>query len=203
MKIEVLPYDPEWPLQFESLKSQLATTLHDFAPVIEHIGSTSVAGLAAKPVIDVAVGLKSREDLDTIVPFMLKQDFIYYEVFNADMPERRLFLGLKEPQMRDFRFQSIYRTGDAIPHEAINRDRNCHIHCWVLGSTEWTRHIAFREYLRHFPEAKKAYGDLKEKLSEGDWTDGMEYNRAKNSFVKETESKAVEWYPGIDRSSGT
>ena len=193
MKIQVEKYNPGWKLQFMSIKKDLQRLLLNFKPAIEHIGSTSVEGLYAKPVIDIAVGLHTLDDLDNIIPLMLQKQYIYYEVFNAQMPERRLFVGLKDTADLT-KFKSVYTADDDIPHEEINNNRHCHIHCWVYDSDEWIRHIAFREYLKNFKEARESYSNLKLMLSKKNWRDGMHYNDNKNSFIKREELKAIKWF---------
>lgn len=193
MRIQVVPYDPQWPDQFARIREELAAILSDFHPVIEHIGSTSVPGLAAKPIIDIAVGLERAEDHDLTVEPMSANHYMYYEAFNADMPDRRLFVGLKDPGIAS-QFRAVYSDLDDIPHEAINEYRLSHIHIREYGTSEWTRHLAFRDYLRAHPDVCNAYGKLKMQLSERDWEDGMAYNAAKEAFVMEVERMALGWY---------
>ena len=64
----ILPYDPRWPLQFEEEKSHIVADIGAFTLSIEHIGSTAVPGLAAKPVIDILIGVRSLEDASFFIP---------------------------------------------------------------------------------------------------------------------------------------
>ena len=193
MKIEIVPYNPLWPAQFQLIKKKLWGILRKFNPVIEHIGSTSVPGLSAKPVIDIAVGLPPENHPEETVKPMIDNGYIYYEVFNAAMPDRRLFVGLKNKNAISA-FKNTFRADDVIPHERINALRQTHVHIWSFGTPEWERHIAFRDYLQAHPAVKKEYGELKNKLSRRDWKDGMEYNAGKNDFIKKIEAKALLWY---------
>ena len=193
MKIDIAAYDITWPDSFAQIKSELNRILNSFSPIIEHIGSTSVPKLAAKPVIDVAVGLNDLRDLDGTIQPMLSNHFIYYEVYNTGMPERRLFVGLKDKKDHSL-FPNTFSEGDEIPHELINVHRHCNIHIWKHGSSEWNRHIAFREYLRQHPSVRDQYGKLKEELSIQNWKDVNEYNDGKNDFIQKIQSQAVEWY---------
>lgn len=193
MKIDVVPYRKEWLADFLDIQKELQELLSEFSPVIEHFGSTSVPGLSAKPVIDIAVGIPDLSMLDDLVQPMIDHGYIYYQVFNEAMPERRLFVGLKK-QSEQPSFPSIFTQEDDIPHELINIHRKSHVHVWKIGSSEWTRHIAFREYLKHHTDVRLEYQQLKEQLTERNWKDGMEYNDAKNSFIKREEQKAIEWY---------
>ena len=190
MRIDVVEYNNGWAIEFEKLKEELGIILSNLNPIVEHIGSTSVFGLAAKPVIDIAIGLESLDDLDKSIEPMIANNFIYYEVFNQSMPFRRLFVGLKE---RAHEFDSIFSEKTKIPHEEINQRRHCHIHAWHYGSEEWNRHIAFRDYLRAHPLVCQEYASIKKELSKKDWKDGMEYNEGKNSFIKHHERLALDF----------
>ena len=193
MKIEITPYDPAWPATFSTIKNELQQVLSDLNPKIEHIGSTAVPDLAAKPIIDVAVGLAQVSELDKAVEPMIQNHYIYYKAYNASMPLRRLFVGLKDSGAQH-RFNHTYAEAAGIPHAAIAAHRLCHVHVWEYGSSEWIRHIAFREYLMAHPSAALEYAQLKQQLSTLDWRDGNAYNDGKNRFVKALEAKAVSWY---------
>jgi GrpB-like predicted nucleotidyltransferase (UPF0157 family) len=193
MRIAIHDYNDSWPFRFQALANRLKEVLKIFEPNVEHIGSTAVPGLAAKAVIDIAVGLKTKEELDMVVESMLEADYIYYEVYNQMMPERRLFVQLKEDYLQH-NFAKVFKTEEEIPHEAMHQARIANIHIWVEGSDEWRRHIAFREYLRYFPSVRDQYSDLKKKLSLDEWKNMMAYNDAKAEFIQEEQKKALEWY---------
>ncbi|HED07234.1 MAG TPA: GrpB family protein [Ignavibacteria bacterium] len=200
MKIEIAKYNPEWSKTFDQKKKELETILREFNPRIEHIGSTSVPNLAARPVIDVAVGIDNFQYLDRTVEPMIRNHYIYFEVYNTDMPQRRLFVGLKDKN-NYIKFKNIYTEGDLIPHEKILSNRLCHVHIWEFGTSEWVRHIAFRDYLIENPKIKTHYETLKKQLSLKNWSDGNEYNNGKNSFIKTEESKAILWYNAKTKSN--
>lgn len=193
MKIQIESYNPEWAISFEQIKKDLQAILKEFNPRIEHIGSTSIPNLAAKPIIDIAVGIDSAKDLDRTIEPMLGSHYIYYEVYNSSMPLRRFFVGLKNKKDHS-KFKNIYREGDSIPHEEIHAHKLCHVHIWEYGTPEWFRHIAFRDYLIENPEIRDRYETLKKNLSEQDWCDGNEYSSAKNNFIKAEEANALLWY---------
>ena len=194
MKIKITPYQPAWKDQFERLREDLRAILKELDPQIEHIGSTSVEGLAAKPIIDVQVGVPSEADFDRVVERMSAQpDFIYYQVFNESMPRRRLFVKLNGPA-EQLGFSKVFEQLEGIPHEALNDLRVAHIHVWVYGTEDWVRHIAFREFLKAHPDVKAQYQALKIELSRQEWQHGMAYNDGKNQFIKEMEVKALKWY---------
>ena len=193
MKIYIEKYNPSWVLQFEEIKNRLLYILDFLKPVVEHIGSTSVPNLSAKPIIDVMVGLENEQLLDSTIEPMTKHGFLYYQSFNQFFPNRRLYVGLKENSSQQT-FQSVYTENDIIPHEEINLLRQSHIHIWKFRSDDWTRHIAFREYLKSQPSICKEYESLKWELSEKNWNKGMEYSDAKNDFIKKVEAEANLWF---------
>lgn len=193
MEIRIEEYNPEWPALFERIRHELEQILGEFKPRIEHVGSTAVPGLAAKPIIDILVGIESADCLDRTIGPMIRNHYIYYEIFNSSFPDRRLFVGLKDTK-DCLRFQQTYTEKDEIPHEAINLLRLSHVHIWEYGTAQWIRHIAFRDYLKSHPEVTKEYAALKKRLSLISWKHGMAYNDAKDGFIKNIEGKAVLWY---------
>ena len=121
---------------------------------------------------------------------MLEAGCIYYEVFNEQMPQRRLFVALRDADAARH-FQRIYRKGDELPHEAMHRCRLANIHVWVRDTPEFERHLVFRDYLREHPEERDAYGRLKQQLSQQEWSDMMAYNRGKEDLILEIQAKAL------------
>ncbi len=102
MKITFEKYNPSWKKQFESIKNELMEDIGFLNPRIEHIGSTSVEGLSAKPIIDIMIGVRSEEDLNKIPSLLKGKTYVYYEKYNEDMSYRRFFIKLKDlPQNLD------------------------------------------------------------------------------------------------------
>ena len=195
MKIVVEKYNPNWVSIFQKESEAIGSILREFNPIIEHIGSTSVPNLSAKPILDIMVGITDIKHLEDVVQQMMEQGYIYYEAFNLIMPKRRFFVGLKEGS-RIGNLKSIYKAEDTIPHDDIQSSKLVHVHVWEYNSDEWIRHKAFKEYLIVHPQIAKEYGELKLELSTSDWKDGNEYNEAKNNFIKREEGKALEWDTG-------
>jgi GrpB-like predicted nucleotidyltransferase (UPF0157 family) len=194
MKITIAPYQKGWSVQFAQISRDLKAILAGLDPVVEHVGSTAVEGLAAKPIIDINVGLPRAADLERAVERMAPQrSYIYYQAFNASMPQRRLFVKL-HGAAEQWGFKPVYERLAEIPHEAIHEKRLAHVHVWVLGTADWIRHLAFRDYLRAHEAVKNEYQRLKVQLSQQEWQDGMEYNQAKDAFIKRVEAEAVNWY---------
>jgi len=201
MKISIESYNEDWPKQFLKLKKEIHTLLDEFDPVIEHFGSTAVPGLSAKPVIDILVGIEDTALFPKIVNLLLAHEsYIYYQVFDAEIPERRLFIRLRDGEDTSV-FNSIMDDFETIPHDQINASRIAHIHIWEINSDDWIRHIAFRDYLIAHDDVREKYADIKRGLGKKDWAHGMEYNDGKNAFIKEEEAKAIAWYKNQKRRS--
>ena len=190
MKIEIEKYDPNWVLKFNEIEEVLSECLKQYSPRIEHIGSTSVPDLSAKPVIDIAIGLKSKDWFDEIIELMINSGFIYLSAFNSFVPDRRFFVFLKNKE----NFDSEYSELDQIPKEELHANKIANIHIWFLNSHEWNRHVVFRDYLRVNSVARKKYQLLKEELGRKNWFDGNQYNLAKNDFIRSEELKALKWF---------
>ncbi|WP_373523207.1 GrpB family protein [Aquiflexum sp.] len=194
MKIDIVPYDKNWVTEFGRLKVELSKILGKLSPSIEHIGSTSVPGLAAKNVIDVLVGLEESSQFDFVTNELAQNDrYIYYKAFEAGLPNRRLFVRLKDGES-SAAFEKVFLHQEKIPHEAIQKSRLANVHVVENDSSEWLRHIAFREYLKVHEEVRLEYAKIKADLSQKTWEHGMKYNEGKDSFIKREEKNAVEWY---------
>lgn len=194
MKIEIVPYDKNWVKEYERLKKELSFILISFHPLIEHIGSTSVPGLSAKAVIDILVGVKEKSQFDMIISKLKLNDrYIYYKALEAELPNRRLFIRLKDGLSSEL-FGKVFYAQEKIPHDELNQSRLANVHIVESDSSEWLRHIAFREYLKAHQKVRNEYAKIKVLLSQKNWKNGMEYNSEKKSFIKKEVEKAVKWY---------
>jgi GrpB-like predicted nucleotidyltransferase (UPF0157 family) len=160
----VLDYDPNWPGLFRSLRKRVADALGEMATAIEHVGSTAVPGLAAKPVIDIDVLLASETMLTAAIERLAFLGYIHRG--DLGIPEREAFFA---------------PAGDP-PH---------HLYVCPPCSAEFRRHLAFRDYLRAHPKDSKIYGDLKIALAQRFREDRSAYNNAKTGFVEELTSRAM------------
>lgn len=197
MKIKLENYDISWPKKFAEVKSELLELIGFLNPKIEHIGSTSVEGLSAKPIIDILVGLENENDLDKTVKPLIDNNYVYYEKYNKEMSYRRFFVKHKAHFISPT-VPEIITDSDPVPADMEeHNNRLAHIHILVFNSEHWIRHKAFRDYLRTYPKIKNEYQRLKEQLKSQEWHDGNEYNKAKDKFIKEEEQKAINWYNNI------
>lgn len=191
MKITIESYQPVWVDKFQQEKTIIEAALARLSPVVEHIGSTSVPGLGAKPIIDILVGVGQEAQLDQTIQPMMAAGYTYFRKHEPAMPYRRFYVrmigsqGQAPPSMIDIGEQLV-----------IGQDFKSltHIHLLVKDTIHWTRHIAFRDYLRTHPSIAAQYDTLKRTISLRDFKDGIAYNEAKDHFVKKVEAAALEWY---------
>ena len=166
-QVIVTPYQSSWPDAFQQAKEQLEAVFGDRLLAVHHIGSTSVPGLSAKPILDI---LPVVDSLDGIGTFNAAMEAIGYEVKGEfGMPGRR-----------------YYRKG--------GDDRTHHIHLYAAGNPEIMRHVIFRDYLREHPQEVEAYSAIKEQLAQQYPEDISAYIAGKDSFVKAMEQRALVWW---------
>ena len=135
-KVIVLPYDTAWESAFEAIRAEIEAALGDLIFGIEHVGSTSVKGMSAKPCIDIDVVIRDYSVFDTVVQ---KLDAIGY-IHEGD-------LGIRD--------REAFKYADK-PHLMTH-----HLYVCPRDSEELHRHIVFRDFLRKNPEAVKKYSQVK------------------------------------------
>jgi len=191
MKIIIEDYTPKWVDDFVTERDRLEQALDGIQATIAHIGSTSVPGLGAKPIIDILIGLPAEDDLDKVIVPMQQSGYTYFKKYEPMMPYRRLFIKLEPlpqkmpPAMVDIGEEFV--TGKDFRAMA-------NIHVLVKDTPHWDRHIAFRDFLQGHSDTRDAYDALKKELSLREFKDTLEYNQAKDAFVKEVEQQALKWY---------
>jgi GrpB-like predicted nucleotidyltransferase (UPF0157 family) len=134
---------------------------------IEHIGSTSVEGLGAKPIIDIMIGLQDFNTADNHISKIESLGYNYVSKYEDVMPYRRFLT------------------------KESSKKRTHHIHMVGLETEFWDRHLRFRNHLRVNNEDRDKYFELKMDLAKGEWTDEEEYADAKSEFIKEIEEKTM------------
>jgi len=165
-KVEVCLYSDEWRILFENEKRLLECIFKEEVLEIHHIGSTSISGLKAKPIIDMMPVVKDIRNIDC---FNNKMAEVGYEAKGENgITGRRYF----------------QKGGDERTH---------HIHIYEAGSPEIFRHLAFRDFLRANKEEADQYGDLKELLSKKYPADIKSYIQGKHEFAASLEQKALKW----------
>jgi GrpB-like predicted nucleotidyltransferase (UPF0157 family) len=174
--VEIAPYDPIWPASFAQLGRGLRAALGTTALRIDHIGSTSILGLAAKPIIDIQISVAAFEPLDA---YRLPLERLGY-VFRADNTERT---------------KRYFREVPGTPRR--------HIHLRRAGS--WAEQFAllFRDYLRTRAEEARRYETLKYQLAARYREDRHGYTDAKGPFIWEIMMKADRWSQKIGWEPGS
>jgi len=169
--IMIADYNPAWPDMFTAEKARLMAVIGDHVADIQHIGSTSVPGLGAKPVIDIMIGVRVLADADAycIAP-IIGLGYEYVKAFEVELPFRRYFRKDNADGMRT--------------HQ---------IHLVEIESDWWERHLVFRDYLRTHREASEAYGRLKRELATQPFKTTNDYAEAKTDFITAVEAQAFAW----------
>jgi GrpB-like predicted nucleotidyltransferase (UPF0157 family) len=150
--------DPTWPERFTCLATPMREALGELALAIEHIGSTAVPGLLAKPILDIAVGCGRSATVD-------------------------LFRAALEPLGYLFRGDQGNEGGLLFVLEDRPSHRIAHVHVVEYGGAQWARYLAFRDRLRADAELRDAYAALKRRLAEQYANNRAGYTAAKDGFV--------------------
>lgn len=169
--IRVVPFNPGWSEQYRAAETALRAVACDNVLAIEHIGSTAVPDLPAKPVIDIMIGVRSLAIADDhCVNTIESIGYTYRPHTENEMPYRRFF-----------------RWMDAAGN------RTHHLHLVAMTHDFWQSHLLFRDYLRAHPADRDAYGDLKLSLAARTWQTRGDYTDAKADLIQEILSKARDW----------
>jgi GrpB-like predicted nucleotidyltransferase (UPF0157 family) len=160
----IVPYNPLWPVRFEEERAAIAKAIGDVALDVQHVGSTSVPGLAAKPTIDIAIGVRTMEESRAATAPLIA---LGYAKGVEAFPDWRYF--------------------DRDGHEPGS---DVHLHMVPFGGDRWNRYLLFRDYLRAHPEAAAAYERLKRDLAAEFGRDRLGYVEGKTEFVEQINSLA-------------
>lgn len=161
--IAVVQYDPSWVHLFEKLRDFVFPVLSDFVITIEHVGSTSVPGLAAKPIVDMDVVVSTQADVQIAIQRLSTLGYVH----EGDLGT----VGLH-----------AFIPPDDVPWH--------HLYVCTVENPEYKRHILFRDYLRSHLEDSKKYGDLKLEHAQKFQNDRAAYTNSKSEFVKEVLNRA-------------
>jgi GrpB-like predicted nucleotidyltransferase (UPF0157 family) len=161
VKVELTDYDPTWPERYQQHARQIRDKLGSRARLIEHIGSTSVPGLAAKNVVDIVVGIDDPDDEDTYLPPLRE---LGYE------------LRVREPRHRCLRAEE--------PDGPVN------LHCYPPDAPEIKKYLLFRDRLLADETDRQLYEQTKRSLAERTWDDMNYYAEAKGSVIQQILQRA-------------
>jgi GrpB-like predicted nucleotidyltransferase (UPF0157 family) len=161
--IELAEYDPQWPLLFEREEQRIHGALGERALRVEHVGSTSVPGLAAKPLIDIVLVVADSSDEDAYVPALEAAGYA---------------LRIREP--------------DWFEHRILKGpDTNVNVHTFSDGCSEVERMLAFRDWLRTHEDDRQLYESAKRDLAGREWKYVQNYADAKSEVVEQILSRAL------------
>ncbi|HEX7223481.1 MAG TPA: GrpB family protein [Candidatus Limnocylindrales bacterium] len=166
--VTLVSYDPEWPRLYEREAARIRAALGDRLIRIEHTGSTSVPGLAAKPIIDITLVVADSADEASYVPQLEAAGYVL-RIREPDWFEHRLFKG---------------------------PDTNTNIHTFSAGSPEIERMVAFRDWLRSNDDDRDLYERTKRDLASRDWQYVQHYADAKTEVVEAIMARALAPHAG-------
>ncbi|MBN8229371.1 GrpB family protein [Corallococcus macrosporus] len=167
IKVCLVPHEPRWAdaavAHGQALKGALGANVRE----VHHIGSTAVPGIHAKPILDLIPVVASLEALDARRGELEAMGYEWWG--ELGLPGRR------------------YCT----LHDPVTRERVVQLHCFVEGSPEITRHLAFRDYLRTHPTVAREYNDEKARCQRLHPDDSHAYGNCKASWIKRVEAEAL------------
>ncbi len=167
--VQIEPYHPDWPVQAKFEIDRLKSRLNfSWVQGIDHIGSTAVPGLCAKPIVDLAIGVTGLESAKALIPMLIEDDYIFWE----DNPDTSKLFFVK-----------------GMP--PFGERRTHHIHVLPVTHHDWIIRRLFRDYLIKHPETKHAYADLKQNLASQYQSDREAYTNSKTTFIRDINLKAV------------
>ena len=160
--IHLADYNPAWSSVFAELEQEIRGVLEDKVLLLEHVGSTSVPELSAKPIIDMVLAVADSSDESSYVPQLEKLGYV---------------LKIREP--------------DWYEHRVLKpQDKTANLHVFTTGCEKIERMIVFRDWLRNHPEDRKLYEATKHKLSQQTWKYIQNYADAKSEVVREIMNRA-------------
>jgi len=162
-----MDYDPQWITNFNNEKQHLLNAIGEIAISIEHIGSTSVIGLSAKPIIDILVEVSDLALLDDKTPQLAA-------------------LGYLAKGENGIAGRRYFQKGDNL--------RTHHVHAFVSDDAHLVRHLAFRDYLISHPKIQNEYQVIKQQAAKLCGNKSERYMSLKNGFIQTHEPLAVHWY---------
>lgn len=162
--VHLVEYDPIWREKFEEERQSILHAVKKKAFGIEHVGSTSIEGLSAKPIIDIVVGVQSLDDVDSMKAPLERAGYEY----------------VHKPELEDRRF---FRKGEW-------GNGTTHVHICEYEGSQWKEKLAFRDYLRARPAVAKEYEELKQTLASQYKNDRPTYTREKEPFIKSVLDRA-------------
>lgn len=164
--VVIVDYDSRWPALFEQARAELLGAIGPWIVAVEHIGSTAVPGLAAKPIVDIMAGLRTLADAPRCIAALQPLGWLYAPENEASLPERRYF------------------------DKDLAGVRAYHLHMVETASEFWERHLLFRDFLRARRDVAQEYAQLKRQLANRFRDQRDAYTDAKGPFIRAVEARA-------------
>ncbi|MGR2738057.1 GrpB family protein [Billgrantia sp. Q4P2] len=158
--VRLVDYDPVWPARFDAERTRLLERFPDDLLDVQHIGSTAIPGMPAKPIIDIMAGVASMAMADALFDPILDHGYVTSIEFNASLSDRRWFM------------------------RHANGQRTHHLHVVVHDGELWHQRLAFRDALRADPTQATRYAALKHELASRHQADREAYTQAKGDFIR-------------------
>ena len=162
--IVIVDYDPRWPSKFARHSEIIGQALRESALSVQHVGSTAVPGLAAKPIVDILIVVEDSSDESAYLPALAAAGYV---------------LRIREPKWHEHR---MLRTPEL----------DVHIHVFSRGRVEVDRLLAFRNWLRRCAEDRALYESVKRKLAQQDWSTMNAYADAKSEIIEQLVARAFQ-----------
>jgi len=174
-KSVVVDYDPQWPALFEEERARITSAAGHIVAVVHHVGSTSIPGMTAKPILDIAVMLRAFQDGERCIG-PLESIGYTHRGLNPDIPGDRFFVKGHPPREGGSR-------GDEV--------RTHFLHMYPLDSPLAQNHLAFRDCLIAQPDLAAEYMQLKFTLADRHPDDRVSYGKGKATFIRAVLAKAA------------
>jgi GrpB-like predicted nucleotidyltransferase (UPF0157 family) len=156
--VQVVEHRPQWASAFEAEAADLLTSVREIVVDVQHVGSTAIAGVPAKPILDVAIAVTARGAIPEVVKRLCQRGYI--DRGEADGG----YLLVKEPE------PDI---------------RTVHVHIVEVSDPRWTDYLTFRDTLRRDPDVRRRYGEVKQALAERYRHDRTAYTAGKAAFIRQ------------------
>lgn len=166
--VTVEPHNVEWERSAQEVIDKLKNILKEVILDVQHIGSTSVKNVCAKPIVDIVVGVSSFDRIRKYNDILMTEGIIYR---GEDHPEQLLY----------------------ICGKLENNLHTHYIHVVIWGQKRWTDYINMRDYLNSHEKGAREYSELKERLAIEYSADRVSYTNSKSTFIEEILKKAEEW----------